>query len=92
MSEVSYRISLPQIDDALILTNTCPFPGCGIGCSRNTTVELPGKTTPRIIFVFLFSISLDVVTYSYLICSSLSLFLPSSPRCWARVFFSFIYF
>jgi hypothetical protein len=73
MSESSYRISLPQIDDALILTRTCPFPGFGIGSSRNTTVESPGRITPRIIFVFLSSISLDVVTYSYHIRCSLSL-------------------
>jgi len=71
MSEISYRISLPQIDDAFILTNTCPFPGSGIGNSRNTTVELPGRITPRIIFRFLSCVSLDVLTYSYLIHCSL---------------------
>jgi len=40
------RMSLPQMELAFICTSTCPVPGTGIGCSRNCTVLLPGRTSP----------------------------------------------
>jgi hypothetical protein len=39
-------MSLPQMDEAFIRTRTWPWPGSGIGYSLNSTVLLPGKTTP----------------------------------------------
>ena len=45
------RMSLPQIDDAFILTSTWPWPGSGIGYSLNSTVLLPGRTTPGMVAV-----------------------------------------
>src|SRR4051812_35050188 len=44
-------MSLPQIDDAFIRTKTCPWPGSGMGDSRNSTVLLPGKITPSMVAV-----------------------------------------
>src|SRR4051794_13685575 len=44
-------MSLPQIEDAFIRTRTCPWPGSGMGYSRNSTVLLPGKITPVMVAV-----------------------------------------
>jgi len=42
-------MSLPQMLEARTLIRTCPGPGSGMGYSSNSTVLLPGSTTPCII-------------------------------------------
>src|SRR3954452_21498001 len=44
-------MSLPQIDEAFILTRTCPWPGSGIGYSLNSTVLFPGRITPGMVWL-----------------------------------------
>jgi hypothetical protein len=42
------RRSLPQIDDAVIRSRTCPGPGSGTSTRTCCTVLLPGNRTPLI--------------------------------------------